>query len=94
MLNKGVIVRHLVLPTHVDDSFKVLEYLKKEYGDGIIVSIMSQYTPISSCPPPLDRRVTPEEYASVVAFAESIGIKNAFIQDGEAASESFIPEFE
>ena len=94
MLCKGVIVRHLVLPTHVDDSFRVLEYLKKEYGDGIIVSIMSQYTPFSSCPPPLDRRVTPEEYASVVAFAESIGIKNAFIQDGEAASESFIPEFE
>ena len=93
MLVKGVIVRHLVLPTHVDDSLRVLEYLKNEYGDNIIVSIMSQYTPFSSCPPPLDRRLSEEEYATVVNFAREIGIKNAYIQDGEAASESFIPEF-
>lgn len=93
MLTKGVIVRHLVLPTHADDSFRVLEYLKREYGDSIIVSIMSQYTPTEGVCPPLNRKVTAEEYASVVKFAKDIGLVNAFIQEGEAASESFIPEF-
>ena len=43
--------------------------------------------------PPLDRRVTDEEYRAVVTYAESIGITNAFIQDGESALESFIPDF-
>lgn len=90
---KGVIVRHLVLPNHVDDSISVLDYLKNEYGDSIVISIMSQYTPQPNAPKELDRKLTAEEYDTVVNYAESIGIKNAYIQDGESASESFIPEF-
>ena len=90
---KGVIVRHLVLPNHADDSMKVLDYLHREYGDSIVISIMSQYTPQPNAPIGLDRRITVEEYAAVVDYAKSIGIKNAYIQDGESASESFIPEF-
>jgi putative pyruvate formate lyase activating enzyme len=93
MMIKGVIVRHLVLPSHTEDSMRILEYLKHEYGDSIVISIMSQYTPMPNMSPPLDRRVTDEEYRSVVEYAEAIGITNAFIQDGGAALESFIPDF-
>ncbi len=93
IMTKGVIVRHLVLPSHTDDSMRVLEYLHREYGSSIVISIMSQYTPQPWCEGELSRRLTAEEYASVVEYARSIGIENAYIQDGESASESFIPEF-
>lgn len=90
---KGVIVRHLVLPNHADDSIRVLEYLHSEYGDSIVISIMSQYTPQPCAPDELGRKLTADEYNSVVEYAEKLGIRNAYIQDGESASESFIPEF-
>ncbi len=92
-MTKGVIVRHLVLPSHTDDSMKVLEYLHREYGSSIVISIMSQYTPQAGCEGELARRLTAEEYDTVVEYAKAIGIVNAYIQDGESASESFIPEF-
>ena len=93
MMVKGVIVRHLILPSHIEDSMRVLEYLHSEYGDSIVISIMSQYTPMPNMLPPLDRRVSEEEYRAVVEYAKSIGIRKAYIQDGESAVESFIPDF-
>lgn len=97
MMTKGVLVRHLVLPGHTEDSKAVLRYLYETYGDDIYVSIMSQFTPLphlaERCPE-LDRRVTHEEYEDVLDFAMDLGLTRAFIQEGEAASESFIPDFE
>lgn len=96
MMKKGVIVRHLVLPGHTDDSKKVLSYLWGKYGDKIWISIMNQYTPFCSDGkfPELLRKVTDEEYEDVIDFAVDLGIENAFTQEGEAASESFIPPFD
>ena len=94
LLKKGLVVRVLLLPGHIDDSKKIIEYLYKTYGDDIFISIMNQYTPINKCKySNLNRKVTEEEYDSVVDYALDLGIKNAFVQEGEAASESFIPEF-
>ena len=94
LLKKGLVVRVLILPGHIEDSKKIIEYLYKTYGDDIFISIMNQYTPINKCKySNLNRKVTDEEYDSVVNYALDLGIKNAFIQEGEAASESFIPEF-
>lgn len=93
MLVKGVIVRHLILPTHTDDSMRVLEYLKKEYGNSIVISIMSQYTPMEGVGAPLNRPLSCEEYGAVVEYAKKLGIANAYIQEGGSASESFIPDF-
>ena len=94
LLKKGLVVRVLILPGHIDDSKKIIEYLYKTYGDDIFISIMNQYTPINKCKySNLNRKVTEEEYDSVVDFALDLGIKNAFVQEGEAASESFIPNF-
>lgn len=93
LLRYGTVVRHLVLPCNTDDSKKVLEYLYSTYGDSIYISIMSQYVPFGIVPPELDRRISESEYDSVVEYAKSIGITNAFIQERESATESFIPEF-
>ena len=96
MMKKGIIVRHLVLPGHTDDSKKVLRWLWENFGDKIWISIMNQYTPLCSEEkfPELSRKVTNDEYDEVVDFAVSLGIENAFVQDGEAVSESFIPPFD
>ena len=95
VIQKGVIVRHLVMPGGVEDAKKITRYLHRRYGDRIYISLMSQYTPCTdlSLYPEIDRKVTAAEYDEVVDFAVDIGVENGFIQDGERASESFIPPF-
>ena len=97
MLRKGTVVRHMILPGHTKDSKQILRYLHETYGDDIYISIMNQYTPmpgIGERYPELGRRITRREYDKVVDFALQIGITNAFVQEGETAKESFIPEFD
>jgi len=96
MMKKGVVVRHLVLPGYVEDSKNVVRYLYESYGDDVFLSIMNQYTPLPHVEkfPEINRKVTEEEYDEVVDFAVDIGVENAFIQEGDTAKESFIPDFE
>ena len=96
IIKKGVVVRHLLLPGHVEESMKVLDYLHSEYGDGIYISIMSQFTPNGSLDkyPEINRKVTKYEYDKLVEYADKIGIVNAYVQEGSAAKESFIPDFD
>lgn len=95
LMQKGIIVRHLLLPGQSKDSKKILRYLHTAYKNDIYVSIMNQYTPLSHVAdyPELNRPITHEEYQKIISFAEQIGIENGFIQEGETATESFIPEF-
>ena len=95
MMKKGVIVRHLLLPGHVRNSKKVLEYLYGTYGDQIYISLMNQYTPMPAMKDDqqLSRKVTDREYDRLLDHAISFGVTNCFIQEGETAKESFIPEF-
>ena len=96
MMKKGMIVRHLVLPAHTADSMNVLRDLHETFGDDIYISIMSQYTPCRTFEdtPELSRKLTRYEYKKVTDFAEKLGITNGFLQSGEAAKESFIPDFD
>lgn len=96
MLVKGIIVRHLLLPGCTADSKAVIRYLYKTYGDHIFISIMNQYTPLPHVHdyPELRRKVTPEEYDEVVDYAIELGVENGFIQEGDTAEESFIPDFD
>ena len=96
IMKRGVIVRHLLLPGHVSDSKKVVEYLYETYGEQIYISLMNQYTPMPSMAgdPLLSRKVTKREYERLVDFALSLGLENGFIQEGETAKESFIPPFD
>ncbi|MDC7278163.1 radical SAM protein [Butyrivibrio fibrisolvens] len=95
-IQKGVIVRQLLLPGHVKDAKNIISYLHEVYDNRIYVSMMSQYTPMAHIAdkyPELNRRVTKREYESYINFAIELGIDNAFIQDRMVAKESFIPDF-
>ena len=96
IMQKGMIVRHLLLPGCKEDSKAVLRYLYETFGDSIFISIMNQYTPLSHVVdyPELNRWITEEEYDEVVDYAIELGIENGFVQEGETAKESFIPAFD
>ncbi len=95
LLKKGTIVRHLVLPNCVEDSKEVIKYLYETYGNRIYISIMSQFTPLKNIQtyPELNRKVTDKEYEEVVDYAIELGVEQGFIQEGDVAQESFIPDF-
>ena len=96
MLIKGIVVRHLLLPGCTEDSKAVIRYLYKTYGDRIFISIMNQYTPLPHVAsyPEINRKVTQAEYDEVVDYAIELGVENGFVQEGDTADESFIPEFD
>ncbi len=96
ILKKGVVVRHLLMPGMLIQAKLILRYLYEQYGDKIYISIMNQYTPNGELGryPEIDRKVTAKEYESLVDYAGFIGITNGFIQIGDTAEDSFIPEFD
>lgn len=95
IIKKGVVIRHMVMPNHVDDSKRIIKYLYDRYGDRVYISIMNQYTPVRhSRYPELNRKVKLAEYDEIVNYAYDLGIRNAFIQEDDTQDESFIPNFE
>ena len=95
LIQKGVIVRQLLLPGHVNDAKAILKYLHDTYQNSIYISMMSQFTPIALKDyPEINRTVTRREYERLIDYALKIGITNAFIQEGDVAKDSFIPAFD
>lgn len=95
MLKKGVVVRHLLLPGNVENSKKIIKYLYRTYQDSIIISIMNQYTPVRKVKfDNLNRIVSEQEYDELINYAYDLGVRNAFIQEGETQKDSFIPDFD
>ena len=95
MMEKGVIVRHLLLPGHLKNAKDVVQYVYETYGDKAYLSLMNQYTPLPHVEkyPELNRRVTEAEYDALIDYAIELGVENGFVQEGETAEESFIPAF-
>lgn len=95
LLKKGVILRHLLLPGQVYQGKRILKYSFCRYGNQILYSLLSQYTPFGALDrfPEINRKVFGREYQRLVDYALSLGIEKAFIQEGESAKESFIPDF-
>ena len=104
----GVVVRHLLLPGHLDDSKRVVALVHDELGSAVRLSLMNQYTPVLATRadqgdaqaravlaqhPELARTVTETEYEELLDFADSLGIDDYYYQQGGTALESFIPEF-
>ena len=92
----GVIVRHLVLPGCSADSLKILGILAERFvPDGIILSLMQQYTPMVNAThfPELCRKITSLEYNRVVKAAQSLGFSDIYTQEKESVGEEFIPDF-
>lgn len=96
MMQKGVIVRHLLLPGHLRNAKKVVRYVYETYKNQVYVSLMNQYTPLPQIVdyPELNRRVTKREYEKLIDYALDLGLEQGFIQEGETAKESFIPAFD
>ena len=91
---KGMIVRHLMLPSREEDTKKIINYLYKTYKDNIYISIMNQYTPIRKLKyKELNNKIDNKIYENIINYAYDLGIRNCFVQDEETQSESFIPIF-
>ena len=95
MMEKGVIVRHLMLPGLLFDSKKIVSYIYTTYGNRIYLSIMNQYTPLSHVAkfPEINRTLNAKHYDFIVNYAIELGVENGFIQEEGTAKESFIPPF-
>ncbi len=90
---RGVIIRHLILPGHIGNSLRVLDWIGNTFAPGeVLVSLMRQYTPMGGLPAPLDRRVTDEEYDAVLSWMFLNGLEG-FTQEADAADAGFIPDF-
>lgn len=96
IMQKGIIVRHLVLPKNTNQSIEILSWIKNNLGEDTAVSIMSQYTPYGKIEgiPELQRKITVREYEKVITAAENMGFTNLFLQENTSASENFIPDFD
>lgn len=94
LMKRGVIVRVLLLPGLLEDAKKIIKYLYETYHDNIYISIMNQYTPVDKYVyEELNNKVAESVYDELVNFAYDIGVRNAFIQEGETQNDSFIPNF-
>lgn len=90
---RGTIIRHLILPGHVDNSLKVLDWIGEHFASGeVLVSLMRQYTPMGGLPAPLDRRVTEEEYDAVLSWMYLNDLEG-FTQEADSADRGYIPDF-
>jgi putative pyruvate formate lyase activating enzyme len=96
LLRKGVVVRHLLMPGMLIQAKLITKYLYDTYGDSIYISLMNQFTPGEGLEdyPEIDRKVTAAEYDSLVEYAANLGVIRGYIQEGETALESFIPDFD
>lgn len=94
-MTKGVIVRHLILPTNTDESCKILEFLAPLLKDNYL-SLMSQYTPFGNLDrlEEINRKITPREYKKVLNKLYDLDVKNVFLQDTSSADTAFIPEWD
>ena len=96
MMTRGVIIRHLVLPGHVQNSLKVLDYIADHFPKGsVLLSLMAQYVPSGRVKqtPPYDRTVTAEEYEAVVDWMYMLGLEDGFLQEPAAATDEYLPDF-
>ena len=92
-LVRGTVIRHLILPGHVDNSLRVLDWIGETFAPGqVLVSLMRQYTPMGNLPAPFDRRVTEEEYQAVLSWMYLNDLEG-FTQEAESADRGFIPDF-
>lgn len=98
MLQKGVIIRHLAIPGHINDSLAVLDRLatlKKEFPNGFIPSLMSQFTPFyKAAEHGIGRRITTYEYRKVVNYAMELGLTDGYMQEKSSAKEEYTPTFD
>ena len=95
IMQKGVIIRHLVLPLNVTQTKKILEWIKNNLPENVIISLMSQYVPTANSAQfkEINRRLTTREYEKVLDYFEELGFENGFMQELSSSKKEFIPPF-
>lgn len=95
MLRHGMIVRHLVLPNHLQNSKKVLKWIRENLGKDIYVSVMAQYFPCYKAENDEDigRKITQQEYDEIKDYFDKLGLHNGYMQDIEECEEQYVPKF-
>lgn len=95
IMQSGVIIRHLILPNHLDNTKRVIDWVKNTFKSGqVMFSLMSQFTPMDGCNTPLlDRRLTQNEYDEIEEYLFDSGIEDGFMQELSSAKEEYIPPF-
>lgn len=95
IMQKGIIIRHLVLPKNTDQSIKILRWIKDNLPIDTYISLMSQYVPyVKTEYKELNRRIVTAEYQKVIAEFERLGFENGFMQERSSAQTDFIPKFD
>ncbi len=95
IMQKGVIIRHLMLPGQLEDTLDVIDWVSDEFGDKVIFSLMSQFTPNEKCTlPELQQTITQDEYNKAVDYMYLCGIENAYVQDFSSAKKEYTPPFD
>ena len=96
IMQRGLIVRHLMLPGELDNTLGVLDWFAETFPKGdVLFSLMSQYVPMGKAKelPPYDRKITEEEYDAAISYLDFLGIESGFTQDFTSATEDYIPDF-
>ena len=95
IMTKGIIIRHLILPNNLENSKKVIDWVKDTFNNGeVLFSLMSQFTPNKTCKiPELSRRLTQDEYDEIEDYLFESGIEDGFMQELSSAKEEYIPPF-
>ena len=92
-MKKGLIIRHLVLPSFSADSLKIVEWINNNLGNKTYISLMSQFLPLNDCPAPINRKIKPLEYKIVMNKLLELNFENVYVQDPTSADEKYIPKF-
>lgn len=95
IMQKGVVIRHLMLPGETENTLDVIDWVSSEFGDKVVFSLMSQFTPNESCEvPQLRKRISEEEYNRAVDYIYLCGMENVYVQDFSSAEKDFTPPFD
>lgn len=95
ILQKGVVIRHLVLPNHIENSKKVLKWIKENLNNKVFVSIMAQYFPTYKAKDieKINRKLTKKEYQEIMEYVDSIGLDNGYVQELGEHEEEYVPKW-
>lgn len=96
IIKKGMIIRHLILPCHTNESIKILDWIRAKLPQDVYVSLMSQYIPFYKAElyPEINRRLIRREYDKVLKHFCKLGFENGYVQERNSAEEDYIPAFD
>ena len=96
IMQKGVMIRHLVLPSYIENSKKVLKWIKDNLDDKIYVSIMAQYFPTYKAKEyeKINRKLTKEEWKEIENYIEKLEIENGYVQELGEHEEEYVPKWD